>query len=167
MAVELVGQRVVLTSVGKDAAEELQPAFNGDAQFNTWSGAGEMTVEAVRADMIETLGMPGGAVWRIALKDGALVGAAEMALVPPPSTAWIALLIIRHEAQRQGYGTEAADLLEAHLLAQPGIEHIGLGVLTQNAPALAFWEGRGYRRGLVRRDTHGNEVITMRRDKQA
>jgi RimJ/RimL family protein N-acetyltransferase len=164
MATLLQGARLILTSVGKDAAEELRPAFNGDAQFNTWSGAGEMTVDAVLADMIETLAMPGGTVWRIALADGTLVGAAETALVPPPSTAWIALLIIRQEVQRHGYGTEAADLLEAHLLAQPGIAHIGLGVLAHNTPALAFWERRGYRRGLVRRDTHGNEVITLRRD---
>jgi ubiquinone/menaquinone biosynthesis C-methylase UbiE len=85
--------------------------------------------------------------------------------VPPPHGGWIALLIIVQDYQRRGYGTAAADLLEAHLFDQPGVRRIGLGVLVQNAPALAFWEGRGYQRGLLRRDNHGNEVYTLWRDK--
>lgn len=165
MTIELTDARITLTSVGMEAAEELLPAFNGDAQFNAWSGTPEMTLDAVRADLLETQSLPGGQIWRISLADGTLIGAAETALVPPPHGGWIALLIIMQPYQRRGNGTAAADLLEAYLFDQPGITRIGLGVLAQNAPALAFWEGRGYQRGLLRRDTHGNEVFTLRRDK--
>ncbi len=162
MATELTGPRLTLTSVGMEAAEELLPAFNGDAQFNAWSGTPVMTLDAVRADMLETKSLPGGVVWRIALHDGTRVGVAETALVPPPNSGWIALLLIEQAYQRQGFGSEAADLLEAHLFAQPGITRIGLGVLVQNEPGIAFWTKRGYQAGLRRRDNHGNEVITMR-----
>ena len=161
----LQGARLTLTSVGKDAAAELVPAFNGDPQFNEWSGERELTLDAVRSDLIESLGMPGGTVWRITDSAGAIIGVAETALVPPPQGAWVALLVIDRAHQRQGYGTEAADLLEAHLFAQPGITRIGLGVMTQNAPALAFWEARGYARGLHRRDQHGHDIFTLRLDK--
>jgi ubiquinone/menaquinone biosynthesis C-methylase UbiE len=37
--------------------------------------------------------------------------------------------------------------------------------MTQNAPALTFWEGRGYVRGLHRRDQHGHDIYTLRLDK--
>ncbi|MBA3825243.1 MAG: GNAT family N-acetyltransferase, partial [Ktedonobacterales bacterium] len=107
----------------------------------------------------------GGTVWRITDPAGTLIGVAETALVPPPQGAWVALLVIDRAHQRQGYGTAAADLLEAHLFAQPGITRIGMGVLTHNTPALAFWEGRGYTRGLHRRDQHGHDIFTLRRDK--
>ncbi len=163
----LQGARLTLTSVGKDAAEELLPVFNGDPQFNEWSGERELTLEAVRSDLIESLGMPGGTVWRISDAAGAVVGVAETALVPPPQGAWVALLVIDRAHQRQGYGTEAVDLLEEYLFAQPGITRIGLGVMTQNAPALAFWEGRGYARGLHRRDQHGHDIYTLRLDRPA
>ena len=165
MAFELTGKRLILTSVGPDATATVLPAFNGDAQFNAWSGTAEMTLDAVRADLLETSSMPGGTIWHITDAAGAALGVAETALVPPPNGAWIALLIILQAYQRQGYGTEAAALLEAHLFAQPGVTRIGLGVLVVNTPALAFWEGRGFHRGLTRRDNHGNEVFTMRLDR--
>ena len=155
MADELTGQRLILTSVGPDAAATLLPAFNGDAQFNAWGGTAEMTLEAVRADLLETSSMPGGTIWHITDRSGMLLGVAETALVPPPHGAWIALLIIQQAFQRQGYGTEAAELLEKHLFAQTGVTRIGLGVLVVNTPALAFWEKRGFQRGLTRRETTG------------
>jgi SAM-dependent methyltransferase len=162
---QLRDDRVVLTRVGPDAAEALVPAFNGDEQFNLWSGTPTMTLDAVRADLLETASMPGGTSWQITDSVGTLIGVAETALIPPPHGAWIALLIIRQEAQRQGYGSAVAALLEAHLFAQLEVTRIGMGVLTANAPALAFWEKRGYQRGLTRRDNHGNEVITLRLDR--
>lgn len=164
---ELRGERVVLRTVGEAAAPDLVPAFNGDEDFNRLSGQTEpLSAEAVRADVLETLTMPGGRVWSIErVEDRELLGVAETALVPPPHNAWIALFIIRQEYQRQGYGREAADLLEAEFLAAPEVTRIGLGVLVHNTRALAFWERRGYAIGLKRRDSHGNEVVTLRRDR--
>lgn len=156
---ELQEVHLKLTSVSLEAAEELLPAYNGDAQFNVWSGfSPALTLDLVRADMQTTLALPGGIVWSITDATGEVVGVAATALVPPPDSAWIALLLIRREQQRRGYGSEAASLLEQHLFAQPQVTRIGLAVLTQNAPGLTFWEGRGYVRESLRRDDHGNEV---------
>ncbi len=37
---ELRGKRLMLRDVGIEDAEVLLPAFNGDEQFNVWSGLG-------------------------------------------------------------------------------------------------------------------------------
>jgi RimJ/RimL family protein N-acetyltransferase len=134
-------------------------AFNGDEQFNQWSGhACGLTLEQVQADMLGTLNQPGGAVWRIADQIGALVGVAKTALLPSPDTAWIDLLVIRSVFQGRGYGSEAATLLETHLFSSPGIRQIALAVLVQNTPAMAFWEKRGYVRGGRYLDHEGDDV---------
>ena len=90
---ELRGDHLVLTSVTIEEAPVPLPAFNGDEQFNQWSGhASGLTLEQVQADMLGTLNQPGRAVWRIAEQTGALVGVAKTALLPSPDTAWIDLL---------------------------------------------------------------------------
>jgi RimJ/RimL family protein N-acetyltransferase len=149
---ELRGERLLLTDIGLEAAAEILPAYNGDAQFNLWrDGRPVVDLEAVRADMLEAKSMPGGMVWRIADHSGALVGVATTAFVPPPHGGWIGLLIIRQEFQGLGLGGEAADLLEEYLFADPDVTQIGLAVQSQNSRALAFWERRGYQRGLHRK----------------
>ncbi len=157
---ELYGKRLELTSVGVEVAEELLPAYNGDERFLRWSGydAGKMSLETLQADMQETLSYPGGTIWRITDLAGQLVGAAETVLWPDPESGWIGLLLIRREFQRCGYGSAAAQLLEDYLFSLSGIKKIGLAVLVQNAPALAFWEKRGYLRDEPVKDNHGNEV---------
>ncbi len=157
---ELYGARLVLTSASLDDAEALLPAFNGDEQFNRWSGDGPvLSLDLVRADMQETLDLPGGVVWRITHRAGSLIGVAATACVRP-GRPWIGLLLIRREFQRRGYGTEAAGLLEEYLFSLPDVEEVGLAVLVQNAPALVFWERRGYVRVEHRRDNHGREVYS-------
>ncbi len=156
---ELHSEHLRLESVGLEAAEALLLAYNGDAQFNVWSGCDPvLTLDLVCADMEETLKLPGGTVWRIADHQDMLVGVAATALVPQPDTGWIALLLIRREYQRRGYGSEAAALLEKYLFSDPQVTRIGLAVLTQNVPGLAFWEGRGYGRDSARRDDHNQEL---------
>ncbi len=162
----LQGPQLALVAVGEEAAEDLLPAYNGDEQFTMWSG-GDSTISLATAqrEIAETLKMPGGNVWRIQNQAADLTGMAITALVPPPDNAWIALLMIRKEYQRHGLGSESAQLLEDWFFSQPNIRHIGLGVLTVNTPAVAFWSGRGYRSGLRRKDLYGNETITFRLDK--
>lgn len=156
---KLRGAHVTLTQMGLEAASALLPAFSGDEQFNVWSGyAAGLTLAEVQADMQGTLDLSEGAVWRITDVANMLVGVAETALIPPPHTAWIALLIIMREFQGRGYGSEAAAQLEQHLFSYPQITQIGLGVLVRNASAMAFWEKRGYVRGERRHDTQGHDV---------
>jgi RimJ/RimL family protein N-acetyltransferase len=158
---ELRGERLVLTSVTLEEAPVLLPAFNGDEQFNPWSGhASGLTLEQVQADMLGTLNQPGGVVWRLADQREVLVGVAKTALLPSPDTAWIDLLVIRRAFQGRGYGSEAATLLETHLFSSAGIRQITLAVLVQNTPAMAFWEKRGYVRGGRYLDNEGDDVYT-------
>jgi len=156
---ELHGKRLVLMSVTIEEAPVMLPAFNGDEQFNQWSGhASGLTLAQVQADMLSTLNQPGGVVWRIADQTGALVGVAKTALLPSPDTAWIDLLVIRRAFQGRGYGSDAATLLETHLFSCAGIRQIALAVLVQNTSAMAFWEKRGYVRGGRYLDHEGDDV---------
>jgi RimJ/RimL family protein N-acetyltransferase len=156
---EVRGERLVLTSVTIEEAPVLLPAFNGDEQFNRWSGhASGLTLEQVQADVLGTLNQSGGVVWRIVDQTGAPVGVAKTALLPSPGTAWIDLLVIRRAFQGRGYGSEAASLLETHLFSSPGIRQIALAVLVENTPAMAFWEKRGYVRGGRYLDHEGDDV---------
>ena len=130
---ELHGERLVLTSVTVEEASVMLPAFNGDEQFNQWSGhASGLTLAQVQADMLGTLNQPGGVVWRIADQTRALAGVAKTALLPSPDTAWIDLLVIRSAFQGRGYGSEAATLLETNLFSSAAIRQIALAVLVQN-----------------------------------
>ncbi len=156
---KLYGERLVLTSATIEDAPALLPAFNGDEQFNQWSGhASDLTLAQVHADMLETLKQPGGVVWRLVDRKEALVGVAKTALLPSLDTAWIDLLIIRRAFQGRGYGSEAATLLETYLFSSAEMRQIGLAVLIQNTPAMAFWEKRGYVRGARYMDNEGDDV---------
>jgi len=156
---ELCGEHVVLTSTTSEEAFVLLPAFNGDERFNQWSGhASALTLAQVHADMLATLNQPGGVVWRLADRTGVLVGVAKTALLPSLDTAWIDLLIIRRAFQGRGYGSEAATLLETHLFSSPEIRQIALAVMIQNTLAIAFWEKRGYVRGVRYLDNEGDDV---------
>ena len=156
---ELCGEHVVLTSTTIEEAFVLLPAFNGDERFNQWSGhASALTLAQVHADMLGTLNQPSGVVWRLTDRTGVLVGVAKTALLPSLDTAWTDLLIIRRAFQGHGYGSEAATLLETHLFSSAEIRQVGLAVLTQNIPAMAFWEKRGYVRGVRYLDNEGDDV---------
>ena len=156
---ELCGEHLVLTSASIEEAPVLLSAFNGDEQFNQWSGyASALTLAEVHADMLGALNQPGGVVWRIADRREALVGVAKTALLPSPGTAWIDLLVIARAFQGRGYGSEAATLLETHLFSSPEIRQIALAVMIQNTPAIAFWEKRGYVRGVRYLDNEGDDV---------
>ena len=78
------GNDLTLIAVGIESAQELLPAFNGDAQFLRWSGypSGMMSLQEVRDDIQETAALPGGTTWRIADREGRLIGVAETALHP-------------------------------------------------------------------------------------
>ena len=159
----LQSPRLTLFSADIEAAGELLPAFNGDEQFLRWSGyPSGMSMSQVQADIQETIALPGGVTWGITDSQQQLIGVAETAWYPSPSTGWISLLLIRHAFQKYGYGREVATLLEEYCFSSPTVTEIGLAVLAQNKPAQAFWEKRGYRRIAQRADTHGNDCYEYR-----
>ncbi|GCE29146.1 hypothetical protein KDA_46300 [Dictyobacter alpinus] len=159
MTTELCGKHLTLRNTGIDAAEELLPVFNGDEQFNVWSGYGPtLSLAEVCSDILETQELPDGMIWQIRTRTGKLVSVAETATLHPPHGAWISLLLIQREFQSLGYGSEAAALLEGYLFSSLEITQIGLAVLVKNAPALAFWKKRDYIQRSSTHDTHGNDV---------
>jgi RimJ/RimL family protein N-acetyltransferase len=77
--------------------------------------------------------------------DGPVIGMADVQLESTMSNAaTIALLLIGGPYQGQGYGSEAADLLETALFAEPGVDLIMAGVDEASELGIRFWQGRGY-----------------------
>ncbi len=86
-----------------------------------------------------------------------LVGVADVSVEATMSdTATIALLLIGGPYQRQGYGSEAADLIEQALFAEPEVEFILAGVAEGSELGLHFWQRRGYQYSGV--TTHDPET---------
>jgi ribosomal protein S18 acetylase RimI-like enzyme len=80
--------------------------------------------------------------------DQALVGVADVDVEATMSgTATITLLLIGGPYQRQGYGSEAADLIEQALFAEPEVEFVLAGVAESSELGLRFWQRRGYQYG--------------------
>lgn len=77
--------------------------------------------------------------------DGTLVGIADVEGESTMSNAaTIALLLIGGPYQGQSYGSEAADLIEAALFADPNVDLLLAGVDEGSALGMRFWQGRGY-----------------------
>ena len=104
-------------------------------------------------------------------ESGEMIGVADF--VPSryrgrPSFAWIALLMIAEPHQRKGYGTEAYQLIEETIFADPDVQTIGLGVLVNNGPAIGFWQRMGYQRaGSTVRDRDGREILMLQKQRGA
>lgn len=77
--------------------------------------------------------------------DQTLLGFADVQLESTMSdTATIAFLVIGGPYQQQGYGSEAADLLERALFADPEVEFVLAGVSDSSVVGQRFWQRRGY-----------------------
>ena len=84
---ELHGKRLFLKNASINDAEVLLPAYNGDKQFNIWSGLGAgMSLEVLRDDIRQTLALTEGTVWQISDRTGTIIGVAETVLFP--SSRW-------------------------------------------------------------------------------
>lgn len=82
-------------------------------------------------------------------------GVITLARHPDPADPdpWIGLLLVRADAQRQGYGRQLVALVEERF-RRAGRTAVRLAVLDNNPGALAFWTSLGY------------EVIDRRNDRQ-
>jgi len=85
-----------------------------------------------------------------------------------PSLAWIALLMMAEPFQRKGYSAEAYRLIEETIFSNPDVQTIGLGVLVNNGPGIAFWQAMGYQRaGSSVKDKDGREVLMLQKQRTA
>ena len=74
-----------------------------------------------------------------------LIGMADVQIEATMSdTATIAMLLIGGPYQQQGYGSEAAELLEQALCTTPGVEFVMAGVAEASELGQRFWQSRGY-----------------------
>ncbi|PLS78230.1 MAG: hypothetical protein CYG59_19625 [Chloroflexi bacterium] len=88
----------------------------------------------------------GRTLYAILRREGqTLIGMADVQIEATMSdTATIALLLIGGPYQQQGYGSEAADLLEQALCTTPGVEFMMAGVAESSEVGQRFWQSRGF-----------------------
>ncbi len=78
--------------------------------------------------------------------DTVLVGVADVERESTMSdAATITLLLIGGPYQAQGYGSEAADLIEGALFTDPDVDVIMASVDEASELGIRFWQGRGYK----------------------
>lgn len=90
--------------------------------------------------------MPGRHMLGMWLKEtGQAVGQADfLDENPADGMPWLGLLMIAGPFHWQGLGTEAFEVLAEHFRTERGWTALRLGVLPQNAAALAFWQRLGF-----------------------
>jgi len=100
----------------------------------------------LQREFVEAEGSPDRALYAIERRaDQTLLGFADVRLESTMSdTATIAFLVIGGPYQQQGYGSEAADLLEHALFAIPEVEFVFAGVSDSSVVGQRFWQRRGY-----------------------
>ncbi len=76
--------------------------------------------------------------------------------------AWLGLVLVGREHQRQGLGRELVRALELEVARLRWTE-LRLAVLTGNGAALSFWRALGYSELGRRRDHAGRDVLVMSR----
>ena len=77
--------------------------------------------------------------------DHAVIGMADVELESTMSeAATISLLLIGGPYQGQGYGNDAAELLETALFSDPTVDLILAGVDEASKQGIRFWQKRGY-----------------------
>ena len=88
----------------------------------------------------------GRTLYAIVRREGhTLIGMADVQIEATMSdTATIALLLIGGPYQQQGYGSEAADLLEQALCTTPEVEFVMAGVAESSEVGQRFWQSGGY-----------------------
>lgn len=93
--------------------------------------------------------------------DHTLVGVADVEREDTMSdAATITLLLIGGPHQGQGYGSEAANLLEVALFADPNVDLIMAGVDEASELGMHFWQARGYDpSGLTTHDPETSRIM--------
>jgi GNAT superfamily N-acetyltransferase len=80
------------------------------------------------------------------------------------SEPWIGLLMVHGEQRRAGHGRRLAGIVEERFRAA-GRSGVRLGVLENNAGALAFWSALGYEEiGRHPDRRHGRTCVVLRKD---
>lgn len=143
-----VGRSIRLRTLEDDDLDTVASLYRATPNYAATTGFGREPVSKLQlqSEFTEAQQTDGRALFAIErLADRALVGVADVQLEATMSdTATIALLLIGGAYQQHGYGSEAADLLERVLFAEPEVEFIMAGVAESSLLGQRFWQSRGY-----------------------
>jgi RimJ/RimL family protein N-acetyltransferase len=147
----LESPRLVMREVEADDLPALLPVYLSNPAFvamneGSRGQSGYFDLEMFRRDWWVQRMMPGSHWLGLYLKPTAApVGQANfLEENPEDSYPWLGLLMIDASHQRQGLGGEAFACLANHFRTAYGWASLRLGVLPENAPALAFWQHLGF-----------------------
>ncbi len=148
---EYVGRKVCLRPLEDDDLDAVVRLYRSTPNYFAAIGYGREPVSKLQlqdefANAQRTEGRMLFAIER--RSDHLLVGVADVHIEAMMSdTATVALLLIGGPYQQQGYGSEAADLLEQALFIEPEVDFIMAGVAEGSGVGLRFWQRRGYQYG--------------------
>lgn len=145
---EHAGQQVRLRPLEDDDLDAVLTLFRATPNYFAANSFGREPSSALQLhrEFQEAQATEGRFLYAIArCADQELVGVADVRLETTMSdTATIALLLIAGPYQQHGYGSEAADLLEQALWADPDVDFIMAGVAESSRLGQRFWQSRGY-----------------------
>lgn len=148
MEQEYVGRSIRLRPLEDDDLDTVVSLYRATPNYGptTGFGRGPISKLQLQSEFTEAQQTDGRSLLAIErLADRALVGIADVQLEATMSdTATIAILLIGGAFQQHGYGSEAADLLEQRLFAEPEIEFVTAGVAESSTLGQRFWLSRGY-----------------------
>lgn len=148
MEQQYVGQSIRLRPLEDDDLDAVVQLGRSTTNYYATTGFGREPLNKLQLlhDFNEAQSTDGRMLYAIERRaDNALVGFADVQLEATMSdTATISMLLIGGPYQQQGYGSEAASLLEQALFAEPDVEFIMAGVAESSTVGQRFWQQRGY-----------------------
>lgn len=148
MQTEHIGPSLRLRPLEDDDLDAVVRLIRSTPNYHSAAGFGQQVSSKLQlqSEFVEVEDSPDRALYAIERRDDrTLLGFADVRLESTMSdTATIAFLVIGGPYQQQGYGSEAADLLEHALFADPEVEFVLAGVSDSSVVGQRFWQRRGY-----------------------
>ncbi len=143
-----IGKRVLLRPLEDDDLDTVVRLYRSTPNYFAAIGYGREPASKLelQRDFMDAEASDGRTLYAIVRsEDRALIGMADVQVEAMMSaTATIALLLIGGPYQQQGYGSDAADLLEQALCSTPNVEFIMAGVAASSLLGQRFWQSRGF-----------------------
>lgn len=143
-----IGKQVLLRPLEDDDLDKVVRLYRSTPNYFAAIGYGREPPSKLelQRDFVDAQSSDGGTLYAIVRSaDRTLIGMADVQLEATMSdTATIALLLIGGPYQQQGYGSDAADLLEQTLCSTPNVEFIMAGVAESSLLGQHFWQSRGF-----------------------
>lgn len=156
--------RLTLAPVTAADLPALLPVYNSNPFFLKLSeGKTELTLDDLATDLAEDAGREGAHHCLLRARDGTVVGVVKILEEDPrDGRAWLGLLVVHAEWQRQGLAREVMEAI-SRWLRDNGRHELRLGVLSKNARVVPAWVALGFRGLDVVESERWGRVIRMSR----